>query len=272
MTRTWWDNEEILRQFREWLTQTATELEALDGDSAEHGAATCSDETVDSLPDVGLLQVVEAFTALRHELKLETRSTRGLQETVQSALQGMAAAQRSLESVQAREREAALAAGGPIIEDLVALDEALERGARAFAAIHRQMTDSAPRRLHETLHEGFRRLPWWRRRLFRSWHQHVLRHSAEALARVTEEEFASLMQGYGLIRARADRALTQHSVRRIECVGRRLDPAQMTVVELVDDPHAEPETVVDEVRPGYLWEDRVIRFAEVRAVRSMAEG
>ena len=271
MTRTWWDNEEILHQFREWLTQTGAELEALDGEASEHDAGAGGDETVDPLPDVGLLQVVEAFTALRHELKLETRSTRGLQETVQSALQGMAAAQRSLESVQAREREAALAASGPIIEDLVALDEALGRGARVFAATHRQMTESAPQRLREALDESFRRLPWWRRRLFRSWHQHVLRSSVEALARVAEEEFASLMQGYGLIRSRVERALQQHSVRRIECVGRRVDPAQMTVVELVDDPHAEPETVVDEVRPGYLWEDRVIRFAEVRAARPKLE-
>ena len=42
----------------------------------------------------------------------------------------------------------------------------------------------------------------------------------------------------------------------------------MTVIDLVDDPASEPETVVEEVRPGYVWRGRVVRFAEVRAVGS----
>jgi molecular chaperone GrpE (heat shock protein) len=42
----------------------------------------------------------------------------------------------------------------------------------------------------------------------------------------------------------------------------------MTVVELVDAPGVPAESVVAELRPGYTWRERVIRFAEVRAARS----
>ena len=41
----------------------------------------------------------------------------------------------------------------------------------------------------------------------------------------------------------------------------------MTVVEVVDDPLRPPGLVVEEMRPGYYWKDKVIRFAEVRAVQ-----
>ena len=41
----------------------------------------------------------------------------------------------------------------------------------------------------------------------------------------------------------------------------------MTVVEVVQANGHVPGTVVDEIRPGYLWNDKVVRYAEVRAAR-----
>ncbi|MFO7904725.1 MAG: nucleotide exchange factor GrpE, partial [Pirellulaceae bacterium] len=38
------------------------------------------------------------------------------------------------------------------------------------------------------------------------------------------------------------------------------------------DSHLPPETVVEVVRPGYLWGSRVVRYAEVRAVASRKTG
>ena len=39
----------------------------------------------------------------------------------------------------------------------------------------------------------------------------------------------------------------------------------MRVIELVDAPGVPPETVVEEIRPGYVWRGQVVRYAEVRA-------
>jgi hypothetical protein len=36
-------------------------------------------------------------------------------------------------------------------------------------------------------------------------------------------------------------------------------------VELIDDASVKPETVVEEIRPGYSYGGEVVRFAEVRA-------
>ena len=61
-------------------------------------------------------------------------------------------------------------------------------------------------------------------------------------------------------------------VRRIECVGRPVAPGRMTVLEVVDSPDQPPGHVVHEVRRGYTWRGRVLRYAEVRAARGVDEG
>lgn len=301
MTRSWWENEEIIRGFRDWLTHTAEEIEALDeGDNSTSahepadddaswptgGAeiASSGDDTNESaareadqrdqlgldLPDVGLLQLVEAFTAMRHELKLQTKGTRNLEASVAQSLEGLASASRTFQSVQANEQEAVERATRPVVEALVELDEGLRRAVQAFQATHRQMTRSAPSQLRESLDEQFQNQTWWRRFTARRWHAHVREAAAKALAQSTAEEFANLMQGFELIQARLARTLQQLGIDRLDETGGQVDPSRMTVVELVVDADAPPETVVEVVRPGYVWGARVVRFAEVRAVASRA--
>jgi molecular chaperone GrpE len=320
MNRSWWENEDILQQFRHWLTRTGDELggaeEAIDetitasadaaidlagGElepeepgggaqpvaeaapavkwSVSQATQVCCDTSdvgaagsVADLPVVGLRQLVEAFTALRHEAKLQTKSTRGLEDAVQAALQGLDHAKRQFQAVQAREQESAERAARPFVEALVGLDEALSRAVKAFAATHRQMTEAAPAQLLSGLDERFRQLPAWRRWLASPWHAEVRRKCCDALVRTTEGEFAGLMEGFQLIQARLERTLRECGIQRLETVGRRADPSLMTVIELVEGVQGEPETVVEEVRPGYLWKGMVVRFAEVRVARGASAG
>ncbi len=227
-------------------------------------------ESAAPLPEIGLRQLVEAFTAMRHETKLQTKSTRGVVDAVQSSLAGLDAAMRQFQATPeegAREKEATI----PLIEALVELDEALLRGARAFETT----TQTAPERLEEMLDELFQGLPWWHRWTARLLHGQIRHRCIKTMERINTEDFAHLKEGYALIQGRFQRVLRERGVHRIKSVGRHVDPEEMNVVELVNSPEAEPETVVEEVRPGYKWRDRVIRFAEVRAVgghRRMATG
>ena len=70
-----------------------------------------------------------------------------------------------------------------------------------------------------------------------------------------------------MIQKRLRRALASEQVAHIPCEGKPVDPELMTVIEVVDEPREQPGTVAKELRRGYTWRGRVIRFAEVQAVR-----
>ena len=53
----------------------------------------------------------------------------------------------------------------------------------------------------------------------------------------------------------------------VACQDREYDPELMEVVEVVADAGRPPGTVVEVVRPGYLWRGKVFRFAQVKVAR-----
>ena len=95
--------EDILDRVRAWLQETNEDLDhpeivALAEQLAE--GSSSSAEAVPSPKSVGLLQVANSFTALRHEIKLQTKGLRGLQSHVQSNQQSVERAVDELESTR----------------------------------------------------------------------------------------------------------------------------------------------------------------------------
>jgi hypothetical protein len=270
MMRSAWENDEIVEQFRDWLSHTSREISDLDDldEVGDESVETDDEQSVADWPTTGLLQVVEALTAMRHELKLQTRNGRSLEDSVQGARQSLEAAMRQFQSVQAKEAESAQRAALPLIEALAGLDESLLRGVRAMEITHRQLTEMAPQQLRQVLDDELQRLPWWRRWLIRAWCLRLRDRIADAAARFADEEFARIMEGYQLIQSRVQQELRKQGLSRLVTLGQRVDPTCMTVVDIVDDPSLPPEMVVEELRPGYRWREIVIRCAEVRAVKS----
>ncbi|MCA9153383.1 MAG: nucleotide exchange factor GrpE [Planctomycetales bacterium] len=328
--RTWWENEEIMRQFREWLTETRREVEPFmpersardrepssqddvasrlsdapvddgqDGDddavetvdaddvrdekegqrvgvfgaSEEYSefreAADVGDEPLDPLPTVGLLSLVEAFTALRHELKLQTKGARGLESQVEAALGGLDSARRQLESVRSREDEVIRRATRSFAESLAEIDEAVLRGFQAIEAWRRQARTPRSEDWIVELRQQFQSQSAWQRWRSGRWQKQVERHYASLRTETDDESrgLQTIAEGYQLLIQRLQRVLGQHGVTRIECLGKKVDPTRMTVVETSHGGGQPAETVIAEVRPGYEWRGEVIRFAEVRAAAS----
>ena len=265
------EQDEILHRFQDWLTQTNRELAQLAGETS--GPAEMSPQADSPPPQpVGLLPLVEAFTALRHELKLQTKSARGLEESLAAALAGLERAMDRFSSVEPREAAAAEKAMRPLVESLIELDEALRRGARAVSVAQQRLSEDLPRRLQEDLEQRFARLSGWQRWRAGPWHGEVLQSVQQLVAQAQAPLLASLGDGYELICGRLQRMLTEHRIERQACRGQTVDPARMRVVELVEAPGVPPETVVEEIRPGYAWRGHVLRYAEVRATRAAPHG
>lgn len=259
----WPDGDRILGRFREWLDEVRAEADV----AAENG------EPFGEQPEsrsVGLYQLIEEFTALRHELKLQTKSGRSLEERSANTLDAMHEAIAQFRSVEAKESEAAERAAKPLIDGLLDLHESLERGRAVIETARRRVVEESAGQLQGELDELHRRQAWWRRWIGRRFHAATRETCARQAAGVHAEIFDSLIEGYGLIQKRLQRVMDKEQIHRVDCVGKPVDPNSMNVIEVVDDPSRPPGLVIEEVRPGYYWKARVFRFAEVRAVRGRA--
>jgi molecular chaperone GrpE len=258
------DDEAALDLLRDWLRRARSEAEA---DAPGVDSPRTGPLPIGLEDGVGLYRLVEEFTALRHEVKLQTRGARDLRDQAEAMLPELRRAIEQFRSVEPKEQQAAFSAARPLLEALADLDEALDRGRTELEKARPRLVGEPATALESAIVEHFRGRPWLSRLRHRSYHEEVLALVRRRDSWLRPDLFDALIQGYALIQNRLQRALQAEQLLRIETVGRPADPSRMTVVELVDAPGHPPGVVVDEVRRGYSWRGRVLRFAEVRATR-----
>ena len=85
-----------------------------------------------------------------------------------------------------------------------------------------------------------------------------------ALAGGEDSGATEYRKGFELIRRQLWDALAKQGLVRIESVGKEFDPRFHHAVERVETSEHADGTVIDELQPGYLFHDRVLRPAMVR--------
>ena len=198
-------------------------------------------------------------------MKLQTKSAAGFRNRQRPRSARSQQAIEQFRSVEPKEAQAVWAAGQALAVGLADLDEAVDRGQREIERARHQIAELSPRELESALkklHAG------------RSWF--AVACCAITTAQVIEivrrdsqrrhELFESFLEGYGLIQKRLRRVMAAEHVQRITCEGLAVDPELMNVLEVIDAPDHPPGSVIKELRRGYTWRGRVIRYAEVQAV------
>jgi len=74
----------------------------------------------------------------------------------------------------------------------------------------------------------------------------------------------SFRQGQELTLKRFEQLLQRHRVYPIACIGKMLDPRTMNTVEIGRNTTLDNGIVLEELRKGFLFEDQVLRLAEVK--------
>jgi molecular chaperone GrpE len=258
------DIEATLEKLRQWLEEARAS-----GDGPVTREQSSISGAQNGAREFGILDLVEEFTALRHELKLQTKSGRTLIDQSDATVAALRQAVDLIRAIDVKEAQTAWGAGKVLAEALADLDQALLRGEREIERARRQIAAESLSRLESNLETLYRRRSWLTRRILRSYHHEVI----EALRSdrpARDQLFDSFLEGYGLISKRLRRVLASEQIAHIPCEGKLVDPELMIVIEVVDEPRDRPGTVVNELRRGYTWKGRLIRCAEVQAVRGIA--
>jgi molecular chaperone GrpE len=83
------------------------------------------------------------------------------------------------------------------------------------------------------------------------------------LANRQRETAEAWREGLRMTLRRIDALLADRRVIPAETVGRPFDPRTATAVATVADPDVADGIVVEDVRPGFLWQGELLRLAEV---------
>jgi len=78
-----------------------------------------------------------------------------------------------------------------------------------------------------------------------------------------EQDFQSLLQGVEMVQKNVFKILTGLGLKPMDSVGEPFDPEKHHAMMQQEADDAEPDTVVNELKKGYMVNDRVVRHAEV---------
>jgi molecular chaperone GrpE len=243
------------------------------------------------------------FTALRHEVNLQTKATRAQQEQNGETLQQLTQALDALEQARTAAEEAQQSDADerlrPLLKSLIDLHDAVSLAGREMARVQDTVLpslaqfvetltpDDAPLDFTIELPTSSPPSGWfsWFRQPAAPFDIDALKKSISAQqekrrARQAERArqakdsvervrqlLASLATGYTMSMQRVERTLRQYGLEPIATVGQAFDPEKMEVVEAVVDSGRPSGEVLSDVRRGYLWNGRVFRFAQVRVAK-----
>ncbi|HQX51950.1 MAG TPA: nucleotide exchange factor GrpE [Planctomycetaceae bacterium] len=220
-----------------------------------------SPDDFDDIPEFGLVDVIEAFTAMRHEWRGQTREGRELAAAV-------AASTTQIQHLENRlAAQLAVATSDEITRNLVNLivdiDAHLSRAVEACAKYdkthHRQQSDCSA-----AIRDAFEQRNFLSRWLSRP----LLRRTLEILnadaIQNTQPQTNPSIEGLLLVVSRLRRMMAERNIKRLDFVGKPFDAETMNAVSVVESTQYPAGHVVEELSPAYLWRDQLLRFADVR--------
>lgn len=205
-----------------------------------------------------LLELVGELTALRHELKLQTKGSRSMIESFAENLRLMESTSIAmLKRIEAPIVSNPDAAAKAHCESLVELDEGARRLVQATQSLTQELSDTASGEQSQWLSSA----PWYARSA-------VKKVAASMIESVHKQQsrLKSVAEGVALYASRVESHLSKMKIERFGEVGETVNPHLMEVIEVVPSESGAPGTVARLVRPGYRIGELVIKTAQVVAV------
>jgi molecular chaperone GrpE len=199
-------------------------------------AANGPEPPEEPVPTTDLYSLFVEMAGLRSEVRTESRLVKEaldqFRDVFDSLRSGQATMQQELERARAEARDQARVAVRPLLLDIIDLRD------RLLAAVK---------------FSGAARSGWLGR-----------------LPRLKASGEESWREGLRLTLRRLDQALLDRGVVALRLEGQPFDPRHARVVAISADSATPDGTVIEEVRTGFLWNEQVLRTAEVIVSRADA--
>jgi molecular chaperone GrpE len=214
---------------------------------------------------LGALDIVEAFTALRHELKLQVRNGKELQQSLGESLRSID--QRLAIRERRGDGNASSDDGRGLAEALAETEESLHRAVEMLGQPSRASDREA--NLLEQFDRAVEGASWLARKFAGGLLARVRGIVERALRDVDESQAMSetTQQGLELLLTRVHRLMGQCEIERVDVLGEPFDADLMNALEVIDAPSMASSHVAEQLRPAYRWRGKILRCADVRIAR-----
>ena len=205
-------------------------------------------------PQFGLLDMVEAFTAMRHEYRGQAKEGRELALQLQASTDEIRQLEAKLKSLVACHSTDETHHFVRLITELdTQLTRAVDATIKAEAGQRKQrlVQQSELRNVARSMSAIGR---WSARRLIQQ-----IESTNQA-----DDETPSVAEGLSMLLARLREMLRENDIERLDTVGLPFDAEVMNSIGTVESSDLPAGHVVEQISPGYRWRGNMLRFADVR--------
>ncbi len=232
-------------------------------DESDHRNERPPEEVEATEPLFGLIDVVESFTAMRHEWRTQTRENRELATAIQQATERLLELETNVAGLVAPTPETDdWAKARALAEAIIEIDVHLSRAVEAV--VNSQRAESVPDHLTESVRNDFGRrfllTRWFCRRFFRTVLDLI---AVDRQALVSE----ATMEGLTMVVTRIRRIMNDVEIERLETLGSPFDGATMHAIASIDCEQQPSGHVAEQLSAAYFWREELIRYADVHVAR-----
>lgn len=242
------------------MNESAFDVPASDNTAFEE------DQPQEEEPQFGAVDIVEAFTAMRHEWRGQTKESRDLAQKIQTVVETLKDLESQRLSRTAEEHAADPKSSKPLARLIAEQDHQLTRAAKAIgeADRQRQLREEADQDAIQRYFDGMNAIARW---LARPLLQFI---TGLRKAKPSSHENPAV-EGLSLVLARLRQAMQEQAIERIDVLGQPFDGATMNAIGTVESSEMPPGHVADQLAPCYLWNHQILRFADVRVATPKAK-
>lgn len=207
-------------------------------------------------PEFGLIDIVEAFTAMRHEWRGQTKESRTMAELVRAAVTNIQELETKLLAQTASSSTDELRKLAELIADT---ENQLTRAVAAAirSETNRRQCEESESQAIQHYFNGMNAIARWFARPLLTF----ITKQRQAKEQTTENP---AVEGLNLVIAQLRQMMKKHQIERLDVLGQAFDAETMNAIGTVESQDYASGHVAEQLSPSYRWRGCLLRFADVR--------